>query len=289
MNSEIRGEVVVMQDDYSDVLERVFNKVKDRKEGVLFTCIGTMAPKDASEIISHFSINPSASFYDDLQVIESPSFQPVLTGIDPMNIRNMSLIGLVKKSITWNSSLSVGLIIVLALVIVGLWNLPRRDEMGLFKKRSPQPKKPVNRRLGAQQASNPEETNPVDSQYEDRQADLCLVVPCRRIETSLQKQLRPGKLLLRNAAVTLVEDSVYFLATESAKNGISEINLSDDWKDFPEGSDLLVQLHVSDGNDLIGVDLKRSLSRAISNKEEITIEKIGLLNDLNNLEKFHRA
>lgn len=280
----------MVQDDSNDVLERVFNEVKDRKEGVLFTCIKIMAPENANEIVNHFSISRYASFDDDLQVLsESSSFQPILTKVEPMNIRNMPLIEWMKKPINWNSSFSVGLIIVSALVIISLWNLLRRDDMKFGGLIANGVKKIGGKISRNQHAGRTEANDSMTPQYVERQADLCLVIPCKRVELFLQKYLRSSKSLSSDHAVALVNESVYFLATESAENDISKINLSDGWEDFPEGSDLLVYLHIPHGNDLIEVELKRSLSRAMSAKEEITIQEIGLLNDLNNLEKFHRA
>ncbi len=67
------------------------------------------------------------------------------------------------------------------------------------------------------------------------------------------------------------------------------IPANNDWRAFPENGDLFVQLYIPDGGDLIGDDLKRSLSRRISDKEIITIEKIALLSDFNGLQDFNRA
>ncbi len=83
---------------YSSILEKVLHDVKDRKEGVLYACIEIMAPENLNEIIEHFSIHQSASFYDDLQVLNNvPSFQPILKRVDLMNIRNLSVVGLARK------------------------------------------------------------------------------------------------------------------------------------------------------------------------------------------------
>ncbi len=54
---------------YRDILEKVLCDVKNREEGVLYACIEIMAPENLDEIIKHFSISQSASFYDDLQVL----------------------------------------------------------------------------------------------------------------------------------------------------------------------------------------------------------------------------
>lgn len=273
-----------MQDDYSSVLIRVFNKVQDRKEGVLFACIELMDKKKSKEIVEHFSINPSASFYEDSQVLaQTSSFRPVLKKIDPMNIRNMPLIGWAKKPMDWNPSLSVGVIVVLALVIVGLWSLQQSDDMrNIFGSRKEEP----NRKDRSQQVGGIRVDN---FRAEDHQSDLYLVVPCNRIKSSLQSCLQLNTSLPFDQAITLVDDSVYFLAEKSEVNSISRIALSDGWNSFPEDSDLLIQLRISEEKELVGIDLKRSLSRAISEKSKITIKKIGLLNGRSNLQGFHRA
>lgn len=287
----MRGEIASMQDDYNSVLERVFNEVKDRETGVLFTCIGLIDKENSKEIIEYFSISSSASFYDDLQVLrENPSFQPILTKIDPMNIRNFPLMELAKAPVNQNSSFSIGLIIVSALVIIGLWDLLGRDGM-VFKQMMKRAGTLANsvKNIGKSQAISAESNIFSDSRQEECRANLCLVVPCERIELSLQRELHPGGLLLPEKVVGLINNSVYFLAEEPESNDISRIRFEDSLEGFPEGSDLFVQLQILDGSNIIGADLKRSLSRAISTKEEITIKKIGLLNDLNNLERFHRA
>ncbi len=271
---------------YSYILEKVLHDVKDRKQGVLFNCIKIMASENSDEIINHFSISSSASFYDDLQVLNDiPSFQPVLKRVDPMNIRSLSVAGLAQKSLDWlNPGFSVGLIIIAALVVVSLWNFKQRNDMGLINRG----REFLGNRIGNSKNENDlQETDSIRSQNKECEADIWLVIPCNRIDLSLRKDLS-NKSISYNKTV-LIDESVYFLATEKAKKYDPRIPVNNDWRGFPEGGDLFVQLYIPDGGDLIGDDLKRSLSRKIADKEIITIEKIALLSDFNGLQEFNRA
>lgn len=273
------------EEDYSHILKEVLHEVQDLDRGVLFTCITIMAPENSKEIIKHFAINPSASFYDDLQVLNKiPSFQPVLKRVEPMNMRSPYIEGLVRKPLDWSPSFSVGLIIVVALVIVSLYSFLGHNDVWGRKQRGKveeQLKKvwPGNDRDNNQHTSSPQEKCG---------ADLWLIVPCKRIDSFLKEDLLKKSIPLKKT-VTLVNDSVYFLAKSIEDTNPPKIQTDDGWKEFPEGGDLLIQLRISDGGDLIGEDLKRSLSQKIDAKEEITIEKIGLLSDLNNLQEFNRV
>lgn len=273
---------------YSYILEEVLRDVRDRKEGVLYACIEIMAPENLDEIIEHFKISQSASFYDDLQVLNNvPSFQPVLKRVDPMSIRSLSVAGLAQKTLGWNlAGSSVGLIIVAALVVFSLWNFQQRNDMWTIDR----VQKFVGNRFGnGKNESDLQKTNSICSQDEECEADLWLVIPCNRIQLALQNLLREDGEFSADETITLVDDSVYFLATETAKHYNPRIPDNNDWQSFPEGGDLFVQFYVPDGGDLIGDDLKRSLSRKIADKKEITIVKKALLNDFNGLQEFHRA
>ncbi len=278
---------MTQEDDYSYILRRVLDEVKDLKKGVLFRCIEIMAPESAIEITKQFSIDSSNSFHDDLQVLNQiPSFQPVLKSIDPMNIRSMSLIvGLAKKPVNWNPSISVGAIIVVALVAISLFNLQRRNDMGSIR-----PFKWMGNRLNAVIGVDTQRENETQSSsHVERAANLWLVIPCNRLKQPLRDRLCLEYSSSTDETVTLLNESVYFLAKASSENNMPGIQRNDGWKDFPEGGDLFVRLHIPDGDDLIDVKFQRRLSRSLPGKEGITIKEIGLLDNLNNLEKFHRA
>jgi hypothetical protein len=275
---------VIQEDEFShiferDLLERTLKDIQGRTEGALYECIGLLAPDSAPGIRRRFSIKPFNSFYDDLQVLnQTPFFRPILKRIDPtMNVREISFVkGLLEKSMDLirfsNPASSAGAIVVVALLLLGLSSLRRSKEEGRTSSREGE---------GA--------TGPLRKR---RSADLCLVIPCNRITQSLRSQLLnnyEGKDFPPNETTTLVNDSVYFLATASTEKPRLQLSLKK-WQDFPEGDDLFVRLSISDGEEILNTDLKRMLSRAISLKEQvISIKEIGLLNDLNDLENFHQA
>jgi hypothetical protein len=280
MNCKMRGEIsVTAEDEFSHILERALNDVQDRNKGALYECIGVLAPESADEIRRRFSIKPSGSFYDDLQVLSQiPSFRPILERIDPiMNIRDIPVVsGFIRKSMDltrfFNPASSAGAIVFVALVLLGLWNLRQSKDKSI--------------------TSSGERERGTVLQRKRLSADLCLVIPCSRITQSLRSQLRNncsiGNDFPPNETATLVNDSVYFLAIASVNEPILQLNHN--WRDFPEGSDLFVRLRISDGEGIINTDLKRKLSQAISLRDQIiSIEEIGLLNDFNGLEKFHQA
>lgn len=286
---------MIEEKGYGDILEKVLRDVKDRKEGVLYACIEIMAPENLDEIIEHFKISQSAPFYDDLQVLNNvPSFQPILKRVDPMSIRSLSVAGLAQKTLGWNlAGSSVGLIIVAALVVVSLWIFQQRNDMGPIGWVG---KKLTGNRPGNNKNENDlQETISIRSQDEKCEADLWLVIPCKRIQLTLQNRLRKDGEFSADETITLVDKSVYFLATASKDDYSPEIKLDGAYENFPESSDLFVRLHVPklhvpEGTQLRGIDLKRGLSRAISDKEQsIIVRDIGLLNDFNSLQKFHRA
>ena len=265
---------------YRSILEKVLHDVKDRKEGVLYACVEIMAPENLNEIIEHFSINQSASFYDDLQVLNNvSSFQPILKRVDLMNIRNLSVVGLERKALDWNPGLSVGLIVVVALIVVSLYSfLGDEDVLGIKQARN---------QIGEWWHRNNIDNNQhTSSPREKCGADLWLVIPCKRIDSFLRKDLLDNNISYNKTV--LIDESVCFLATETTKYD-PRIPDNNDWRAFPEGGDLFVQLYIPDGGDLIGDDLKRSLSRRIADKETITIKKIALLNDFSGLQDFNRA
>lgn len=282
IDSEILGEIFVMpKDDYSDVLENIFSKVKDRKEGVLYTCIKELDSDNASEISEYFKISPENSLGDDLQLLRHiPSFQPILARMDWLAaIKDIPLLrGLVEMTTMGihsflNRNFLIGVVLFAALVILGFWSLMGRNNKSGGR---------GSRRRDNERASSHDvgDSSP---------ASLCLVIPCNHIEPSLQKCLSERNIRSRQTA-DLIDESVYFLVTEPAKSYSPTIQLNDSWKDFPDGSDLFIQLHIPDRNDLTDVDLKWSLSRAVSAKDQfIEIKEIGLRQDFNNLEKFHRA
>ncbi len=278
---------MIQENGYSYILEKILYDVTDRQEGVLYACIEIMAPENSDEIIEHFSIGQSASFYDDLQVLNNvSSFQPVLSRVDPMNIRNLSIAGLAQKTLSLNpAGFSIGLIIVAALIVVSLWSFQQRNDMKPIKKIQELFNRPSR---DGKNESDLQKVNSVSSQDEKREADLWLVIPCKRIQLALQNRLREGGKFLADEAITLIDDSVYFLVTETAKYD-PQVPANNGWQEFPEGGDLFVQLCIPGGSDLIGDDLKRSVSRKIADKEAITIKKIALLNDFNGLQDFNRA
>ncbi len=266
---------------YSNILEEVFKKVKDRETGVLYACIKELAPNDVDNISQRFNIGDRASLRDDLKLLwQTPPFQPVLEIMDSLSTikRIPPLKVFIEMATTtttgvigfMNRDFFIGAILFISLVFLGYWSVIGRKEKEINRNS----KKRRNQNKALESESHP--------------VSLCLVVPCNRITPSLQKCI-PSRSLSSNETATLIDESVYFLATTEETFSLA-IQGDDSWKGFPEGSDLFVQLHIPDGDEILTADLKWSLSQAVSAKEQlIKIKKIGLRKDFSNLEKFHRA
>jgi hypothetical protein len=255
---------------YNNILEEVLKEIKDLKKGALYKCIEILEPGRARAIREAFEISPNSSLSDDFRLLNKiPPVQPIFKRIDPMSIRKLPMMEPFRRvADSWDNNFSAGLIIVIALLLIGLWRFQQsKDIIRTPRQRSA-------------------DTTPL--QREEPEADLCLVIPCNRITLPLRDHMHLESKLSANETATLVDNSVYFLVTASKEGSMFQFN--ENFKDFPEDRDLFVRFRISDGEELIRVDLKRSLSRAIdSSQGPIIIKEIGLLRDLNNLEKFHRA
>lgn len=251
----------------------VFDDVSHLEKGVLHEIIKNLAPNRYEEIIHYFSINPYASRAEDIEVLTKNmhSLRPIISKMDPMNISRLSL-GIVKKDM--NSSRSahsyfvVGLIFLIAFIAIGLWIIRKYGD-------------------SSDRREDDLDVGVLPPQANKLPATLCLVVPCNRIAPSLRPQLAIEGRLSSNDATILIDNAVYFLATAAEEKYTPPLNR--DWQALPEGSDLFVRLFIPEGGQIIETDLKRNLSRSVSGQSDISIEEIGLLNDLDDLEKFYQA
>lgn len=131
--------------------------------------------------------------------------------------------------------------------------------------------------------------NTIDNSTTD--AVLCLAVPISRIDTELKKILIFESKLAVDEIKLLIDKSVYFIACDESKlddYNRKTLNLSEESIDYTEDGDVYIQLHIPNGKAIIDQDLKRSLSRNLPDYKA-TIKDIAILNDLTNIDRFHRA
>ena len=261
--------------EFSSLIEKLFKDAQSSRKGILYSILTELDPSNAEEISSYFSISSSASIQQDLEVLSrSHDTQPLSERLGATDSDNdWPIIQFPKKIIMdFNFNFFVGLILLLALGLIGFWtwrkleNEPARSQRGRSARDAmPPPRKGI--------------------------SALCLVIPCNRIEPQLRNSLVPGENLPPRATTGLIGDAVYFLSDtpNAIEKCVYNLNLDDEgWTSFPEDTDLCIHLMIPEGSEMVGVDLKRSLSRKVPNSLA-KIKRIGLLKDFKNLERFHRA
>jgi hypothetical protein len=271
------GEISVTNDDkYDLILIKVWRKVKHLRRGVLHETIMSLVPEEYSrDICAAFDIKASAKPNEDLQTLDRIKiFHEVLNIFDPGKFRNNDFIyGGLKQMVGIGidiNGLIIKLIIGIALIVIALYIIDR------FWKQS-------NR--GTQSVQQPVILTPKGN------AILCLVVPSNRIDSELRDLLFSSSVqeLTDEYAKSLLDKSVYFLAcNESNLNRyVRGLNFMQDSISITEDGDIYIELFLPEGEDTIGKDIKRSLSRNLPNNA-IT-QRVELLADLDNIDEFHRA
>jgi hypothetical protein len=120
-------------------------------------------------------------------------------------------------------------------------------------------------------------------------AVLYLVVPINRIDREIDRLLVKGQEISQEITKSLLDKSVYFLACESGlSNYISGLNFSQIPIDYTEGDEIYIQIFIPKGEDTIGQDIQRTISKNLPEDRAI-VQEVYLLNALTNIDRFHRA
>lgn len=293
------GEISVTNDDrYNPILADVWEKVKDLHQGVLHKTIAILIldPEDARDICVAFDIKESNKLDQDIQILNRINFfheflnfcrvrnndrlsQKISTKTpgetmdnnnDPVTVNDTIINKVINYSTYKFSNYSIKIIIVIALILIALYIVR-------------QSRKQPNR--GTQSVDQPAILTPKGN------AILCLVVPNNRIESELRDLLLPLSVqeLTEEYAKSLLDKSVYFLAcNESNLNRyVRGLNFIQDPISIPEDGDMYIELLLPEGEDTIGKDIKRSLSRRLPNNA--IVQRVELLADLDNIDEFYRA
>lgn len=116
-----------------------------------------------------------------------------------------------------------------------------------------------------------------------------MVVPINRIDREIDRLLVKGQEISQEITKSLLDKSVYFLACESGlSNYISGLNFSQIPIDYTEGDEIYIQIFIPKGEDTIGQDIQRTISKNLPEDRAI-VQEVYLLNALTNIDRFHRA
>jgi hypothetical protein len=257
---------------FNQLVTEVWEEVKDLKRGVLYNTIFILDSKNAEDICQSFRIREHADIDEDIQTLDRIKiFQDVLNAFDPFKIRpHINIHKLLKpmKNLIDINDLSVKIIIGIGLIAISLYLLANYQQ-----------KKPSRR------TSSP--STIIDEIKGD--AVLCLVVPTNRIDPELWNSLLPDVELTTEETKSLIDKSVYFItcADRDLDNYIGGLNLSQSRINYTEDGEIYIQLFLLEGEETIGKEIKRSLSNKLP--DSAIVQGVYLLNDLSNIDRFHRA
>lgn len=316
---------MTQEDEYNDILEKAFNKVKKIEKGALFECIETLVNSKHSErIIKQFDIKKSNSYSEDLKVLEKiPSLnfilKPIILAVsNPVNfLFHNTIMPVLNPTGDYTNSMNAETqvsnvessnplsnalipakhfldhtspalaIVLIASVVIGLYFIGQNKKNSSRKIRSKrqQDDGSLSLEMYHNRDFSQEENDTISQQV--LEADLCLVIPCNCIASDLRNQMGQGKKLSSADTIALIDNSAYFLVAKSREEPMFQLDRN--FAEFPEDGYLFIRLRISDKRDLTKIDLQGSLSEAICSQEPMIIQEIGLRQDFSNLEKFHRA
>jgi hypothetical protein len=283
------GEISVVNDNrFDQILGDVWRKVEGRKTGVLHETISILDKQNARDICKFFEIKEDARITEDLQTLNQIKFlrnpsnntpmKPIIEAHDlaqakidsaiehsPDNILVQG-VNFVRQNFT--NHLEIASIISIALIAIALYTLKQGN------------------RSSNQESST---ANIIDNSKTD--AVLCLAVPINRVDPELKKILVLESKLTVEEIKLLIDKSVYFIACEESKvddYNRKALNLSGESIEYAEDGDVYIQMHIPTGEDIIGENVKGILSENLPDSKA-TIEDIAILNDLTNIDRFHRA
>lgn len=256
------------------LVNEVWEEVKDLRRGVLYKTVFILAPENARDICQLFDIQASDDINDDIQALDRIQiFQDVLNAFDPLKVRSRFNIYKLLQQPMGNlidiNALSIKIIIGIGLIAVALYLLLNYSQ-----------KKPTRR-----SSSQP---SPI-ADVPKGDAVLCLVVPTNRIDPGLRNSLIPDVELTAEQTKLLIDKSVYFIACadRDLDNYIGGLNLSQSQINYAEDGEIYIRLFLLEGGKTIGKEIKRSLSNNLP--DNAIVQGVYLLNDLSNIDRFHRA
>ena len=255
------------------ILAEVWEEVKNRERGVLYKTVSILAPDNAIDICDVFEIREYHCLDDDILALDRIKiFQDILDTFDPWKARrhfniHKTLTKMIGKLID-NNDLIVKIIIGIGLIAISLYLL------------DPSRKQPTRR-------SPPQQSPATEIPKSD--AILCLIIPIDQIDSAFQNILLPEVELTVEETKTLIEKSDYFISCEERKLDAytGGLNLSTAPINYAEEGEIYIKLLLAKGEDTIDREIKRSLSRNLP--DIAIIEGVYLLNDLSNIDRFHRA
>ena len=289
---------------FDPILDKVWENVKGRNQGVLYTTIFILIPdrKEAILICRDFGIEKSNLLSEDIKTLyrikhlnkmpmkyvinlialgtaittgvgSKPSGESNTTNLteiqslpenNPSNLTDTTSYFL---GIKITNDLIVQLVIGIGLIVVGLylWNLYR------------------NKSNSSSIASQQTET---DTSKAD--AFICLVVPTNRIDPLLHNLILPNEELTVEQTQYLIDKSVYFIACaeKDLHKYVDELNFGKQI-DYAEQGDIYIKLFLPAGEGSINRRTKGSLSRNVLTNA--IVKEIYLLRNLDNIDRFHRA
>lgn len=289
------------------ILDRVWEKVQYKKQGVLYTTISILDPENTGDICRNFGIYKNSHHKEDIQVINRIKYlsdllntitmgleiySPIInfsttvsmvinTGItmlqspDKNSQNNLTEVKAFPENTQNNSSefkftndLTIQFIIAIGLIVVGLYLWDRYR--------------------------NPSNPSSVSSQSLERytpktDAFLYLVVQTSRIDLELRNLLLPEEELTRGVIKSLLDRSIYFIVStqEDLDTYIGRLNLSNTQINYDEEGEIFIQILLPEGEDSVGQDMRRVISRNLP--DVAIVQGVYLLNDLSNIDQFHRA
>ena len=251
------------------ILADVWEEVQDLKSGVLYRTIFILAPNNARDICQIFEIKESAHLNEDIQTLDRIKiFQDVLNIFDPFRVRHHQIIYGSLTNIAGMNSITVKIIIGIGLTFIALYSLSRYQNQ-------------------SNQRSSPRKPPVTHSPTSD--AVLCLIVPTNRIDSEFRNILFPENELRRETTKLLLDKSVYFITCTEGNldNYIGGLNLSQAQINYDDGGEIYIELLLPEGEDTIGQDMQRIISRNLP--DVAIIKRVYQLNNLSNIERFHRA
>lgn len=295
---------------FDPILDKVWENVKSRKQGILYTTIFILIPEEANVICEDFGIKPSNFLNEDIQTLHKikhlsdlsnkmpmkyainlygaaiTAGNVVTTGIDAIkkldknSINNSTEIQSLPENnsniSTDNASYLLGFKITNDLIVqfvIGIGLIVIGLHLWNRYRNQPNP---------SSISSQPTETT------SKADAFICLVVPTNRIDPLFHNLILPGEELTVEQTQCLIDKSVYFIACaeENLYKYVDRLNFGKRI-DYAEQGDVYIKLFLPAGKDVINGKTKGSLSRNVLTNA--IVKEVYLLKNLDNIEQFHRA
>jgi hypothetical protein len=298
---------VINDNRFDLILDRVWEEVQYKKQGVLYKTISILDLENTDDICRKFGIDKNSYHKEDIQVLSRIKYLSDLLNTITMGLEIYSTI--INVGTTVSMAINTGITMFQSsdknsqnnLTEVKAFPENNRNNLSEFK---------ITNELTIQfiiaigliviglylwdRYRNPSNPASVSSQSSERytpkpDAFLCLVVQTNRIDLELRNLLLPEEELTREVIKSLLDSSIYFVVStaQDLDNYIGRLNLSNTQINYDEEGEIFIQILLPEGEDSIGQDMQRVISRNLP--DVAIIQSIYLLNDLSNIEQFHRA